>query len=362
MERTRPDACPGALQVHRAADGGLARVRIPGGWLTAAQWRAIRTAAADLGDGGLELTSRANVQIRGLAPGAEVALGNRLAAAGLLPSATHERVRNIVASPRSGRDAGGLIDVRPWVRALDEGLCADPALAELPGRFLFVLDDGRRDVSGLGADVTAVPLDGKLVAVLLDGADVGLRVAPGAVVATMLEVARWFVAHRGSEWRLGELGTPFGAARPPGPLPEPATRRGSAPSAGSLVDVGVRLGRVTATQAAALDHALEAAGGAPLAVTPWRTLLVDGPVDAAALTAAEFVLDAASPWRGVSACTGRPGCAKSRADVQADAHRVVDDTLPVHWVGCSRHCGRPAGRHVLVEATGEGEYQMSVAG
>ena len=44
---------------------------------------------------------------------------------GLLPSPTHERVRNIVASPLSGR-VGGLADVRGWVEALDRALQADP--------------------------------------------------------------------------------------------------------------------------------------------------------------------------------------------------------------------------------------------
>src|SRR5690242_7820687 len=96
--RTAPDACPGALQTHPAADGGLARVRVPGGTLTAGQLRALAAAARDLGDGALELTSRGNVQLRGLTGSAEAELGDRLAAAGLLPSATHERVRNVVAS------------------------------------------------------------------------------------------------------------------------------------------------------------------------------------------------------------------------------------------------------------------------
>src|SRR5262245_44311241 len=93
------DACPGALQVHQAADGGLARIRVPGGRLPAEAFRAVVTAAAELSDGTVELTSRANLQVRGLAAGAEVALGERLAAVGLLPSASHERVRNIIAAP-----------------------------------------------------------------------------------------------------------------------------------------------------------------------------------------------------------------------------------------------------------------------
>ncbi|MCW2703912.1 MAG: precorrin-3B synthase, partial [Blastococcus sp.] len=110
--RPRADACPGALRTHAAADGALARVRVPGGTLSSAQVRVLAAAARDLGDGALELTSRGNLQLRGLPPGSEAELGDRLAAAGLLPSATHERVRNVLASTLSGR-AGGHLDVRP---------------------------------------------------------------------------------------------------------------------------------------------------------------------------------------------------------------------------------------------------------
>src|SRR3954467_9711950 len=126
--RDRADACPGALQTHAAADGALARVRVPGGGLSSAQLAALASAARELGDGHLELTSRGNVQLRGLATGSATALGDRLGAAGLLPSASHERVRNVLASTLSGRTDGGLLDVRPWVRAFDAGLCADPTL------------------------------------------------------------------------------------------------------------------------------------------------------------------------------------------------------------------------------------------
>ncbi|MFD0520860.1 hypothetical protein [Paractinoplanes durhamensis] len=58
----------------------------------------------------------------------------------------------------------------------------------------------------------------------------------------------------------------------------------------------------------------------------------------------------------MTACAGLPGCAKSRADIRADAlaaTRFVDG-LPVHWLGCERGCGSPAGPHVRVEATPTG--------
>ncbi|PZA21388.1 precorrin-3B synthase, partial [Modestobacter versicolor] len=203
--RERADACPGALQTHAAADGGLARVRVPGGTLTAAQLRTLAAAARELGDGHLELTSRGNLQLRALPDGAEVALGSRLAGAGLLPSATHERVRNVLASTLTGRTDGGHVDVRPWVRAFDAGLSGDPGLAALPGRFLATLDDGRGDVAGLGGDVGLLALSSGSVALTLGGADSGLRTHPDRAVALALAAARAFLDERTAQgstaWR-----------------------------------------------------------------------------------------------------------------------------------------------------------------
>ena len=60
------DACPGALQVHQAADGALVRVRLPGGAITAPQLGTLATVAAEFGSATLELTSRGSIQVRGI--------------------------------------------------------------------------------------------------------------------------------------------------------------------------------------------------------------------------------------------------------------------------------------------------------
>src|SRR6516225_566189 len=120
MGRTRDvDACPGALTLHTAADGSLARIRLPGGMISAPQLHALARAATEFGSPAMELTSRGNIQIRGITD--QGAVARAVAAAGLLPSPTHERVRNVVASPLSGR-AGALTDVRRWVGQLDAAI------------------------------------------------------------------------------------------------------------------------------------------------------------------------------------------------------------------------------------------------
>ena len=372
--RARVDACPGALQPHAAADGALARVRVPGGALTADQVHALAGAARELGDGALALTSRGNVQLRGLRTGAEIELGDRLAAAGLLPSATHERVRNVLASVLSGRTAGGLGDVRGWVAQFDAGLCADPLLADLPGRFLATLDDGRGDVVGLGGDVGLLALDPGTVALTLGGIDSGVRASPAEAVDVALAATRAFLAERadqgGSAWRLVELAdgparvtARLGSARTrpidvrPAAVTGPAGAFPQIDGRTALITV-VPLGRLTAAQA----DLLAATSAAPQ-ITPWRSVALPDLPDAAAasaLAAAGLVLDAASPWLQVTACAGRPGCAKSLADVRADAaSAVATGALPgnggrQHWAGCERRCGRPHGQVVDVVATGTG--------
>ncbi|NEK87371.1 precorrin-3B synthase [Blastococcus saxobsidens] len=372
--RVRADACPGALQTHAAADGALARVRVPGGVLTHAQLRVLAAAARDLGDGALELTSRGNVQLRGLRAGSEPELGARLSEAGLLPSATHETARNLLASVLSGR-AGGLLDVRPWVPAFDAGLCADPRLADLPGRFLAAFDDGRGDVAGLRADVGLLALDTRTVALLLAGADTGLRTGPDGAVALALAATRSFLDVRaqqgGTAWRVAELvegpdriATRLGGDRSPA-VDVPAAP-GTGPVGRVVQDDGrtalvavVPLGRLTAAQA----EVLAGTATGEVQLTPWRSVVLpDLPGAGAApeLTAAGLVLDPGSPWARVTACAGRPGCAKSLADVRADVTAAVAaGTLPAgggrqHWVGCARRCGRPQGDVVDVVATGNG--------
>ncbi|MCF3963223.1 cobalamin biosynthesis protein CobG, partial [Streptomyces fuscigenes] len=152
--RDRGDACPGALRLHAADDGRLARLRLPGGLLTVRQAEILASVAERLGDGHLDITSRGNVQLRGLPEACAGPLAETLYDAGLLPSERHERARNIVASPLAGEDEHPFADVRLWVRELDALLCASDAAAGLSGRFLFALDDGRGDVAALGADVT----------------------------------------------------------------------------------------------------------------------------------------------------------------------------------------------------------------
>ncbi|MEV4300681.1 precorrin-3B synthase [Microbispora rosea] len=374
--RAARDACPGALQVHVAADGALARVRVPGGALTTGALRELAACAGELGNGTIELTSRANVQVRGLADPA--AFAARMAAAGLLPSATHERVRNIVASPLSGRSATGVLDVRPLVAALDAGLCGRPALAALPGRFLFALDDGTGDVLGLGADVTlaAQPAGrpGGGLTLLLAGEPVS-SVAAGDAVAVALAAAEVFQSVRGDAWRVAEL--PDGPARIAAHLAgaAPVAVAAAEPRKGGVfpqvdgqvaIDVIVPLGRLTTAQAGLLADLTPA----EVRLTPWRTVVLPdlapeaaGPVTAA-LTEAGLVTDPASPYARLSACTGRPGCAKALADVQADALRWAESGMPelpdgpIHWAGCERRCGLPRGRVTDVVAT-PGGYRVS---
>lgn len=345
--------------MHRAADGALARVRLPGGMLTAAQLGALSAAASHWGSGTLELTARGNVQVRGITDVAAVA--DAIAGAGLLPSATHERVRSIVASPLSGR-AGGNVDVREWVADLDAAICAEPRLAELGGRFWFSLDDGRADVSGLRADVGVHALpDG--CAVLLAGRDTGVRVPHSEAVTTLIAVALRFVEARGTAWRVQELADPAGLL--PGAdaagvvFPAVTTppvgwleQDDGQVALGAAVPLGVLPARV-ADYLAAIE--------APLVITPWRSVLVCDLDEAVAdvalrvLAPLGLVFDANSPWLTVSACTGSPGCAHSAADVRADVARslVADAAAHRHFVGCDRACGSPPTGEVWV-ATGDG--------
>lgn len=208
LARTREDRCPGVLRLHHAADGHLARVRLPGGRLCPAQLQAVAR-ASQLGNGIVELTSRANLQLRGLPGDAGSELAVLLAGGRMFPSPAHDRVRNVIASPLAGRHPDSLTDTDPVVEALDRGLCAEPMLAELPGRFLFAVDDGSRLALGHGADVTLSARDAHTFQVLIAETAIEGRLTAEAAVRLVLAIARAFLAERTSAgsmaWRVAEL-------------------------------------------------------------------------------------------------------------------------------------------------------------
>lgn len=366
---SQPDACPGALQVHQAADGALARVRLPGGVLTSAQIQVLAESATGLGNGELELTSRGNVQLRAVTD--PDAFAARLASAGLLPSLTHERVRNILASPLTGR-TGGAADVRDLIHDLDRALCDDDALADLPGRILFTLDDGRGDVTPLGGDFGIHAMSSTESALVLAGRDTGVRIPTSDAVPTLVQAAHAFVSMRDAEWRLAEiedgidrLVTRLGVT--PTAAPAPVADTATAPIGwidqhDGLVTLGGGLpfGVLDAKLAEFL-----AAVERPVVVTPWKTVLLCDLTEHMAeqvvrvLAPMGLIFDETSPWLHVTACTGRPGCGKALADVRADARTVIEvQALPIsgaqHWSGCDRLCGRPRGAVTDVVATADG--------
>ncbi|MFF2806067.1 precorrin-3B synthase [Streptomyces sp. NPDC058000] len=377
--RDRGDACPGALRLHSAADGQLARVRLPAGDLTVRQAGALADAAERLGDGHLSLTSRGNVELRGLPDDCGRHLADLLTDAGLLPSVRHERIRNVLASPLAGLDRHTPSDVRLWARSLDALLCASASATALSGRFLFVLDDGRGDVAGLGGDVTLLAESGRKApadtayppgaasgygALLRVGDDrAALRIAADDVPRAALTAAEVFLAAAAEcgsgAWRVRELpaarpltaqevqralraagiaaesaeyteytdavgpqpAVPYADATAPGPVEGPDGRRALA--------VLAPLGRLTAAQWRLLTGIAAGDGSGELRLTPWRGIVVPGLSAAPAarrlrdLAAAGLITDPASPWRRVTACTGLPGCAKSLTDVRSDAATAV---------------------------------------
>ena len=400
--RDRGDACPGALRLHAADDGALARVRIPAGLLTASQTLALAETAEHLGDGHIDITSRGNLQLRGLDERESVRLSSALDAVGLLPSPRHERVRNVLASPLNGLDSLGGADVRCWAARLDGLLCASEAATGLSGRFLFALDDGRGDVAALDADVTLIALHGRPSRALLrvgdeaEGVCVAGEDAPGAALLAA-EVFLTEVRESGEHaWRVRELPVrelPYGQAlfarrlaellgsrgvtaqRVTNPAPAPA---GTAPAPGIVDGGGNRcalsvmapLGRLTSSQWRQLASLAREHGNGELRVTPWRGIVVPGLPRSGAgtwlqeLDEAGLITHEGSSWLGVGACTGLPGCARSHRDVRADAAAALNGPatgrmLPVYWSGCERRCGRPQGDRVDVVA-GEDGYTVTV--
>ena len=209
--RHHADRCPGVLRPWIADDGALVRIRLVGGAISAQALSDLAVIAGDYADGHLYLTKRANIQLRGIkhVDGAvPEEFIDAIKAAGLLPSPSHELVRNIMLSPLSGR-IGGHADLRQVGYRLDDLLCDDPAFANLAGRFLFVLDDGRGDLVDRGLDLGVMAVDAGAAQIRVGSQHWGDVEELDAVPEVLLDLARRFLEVRGAGddalWHVDEL-------------------------------------------------------------------------------------------------------------------------------------------------------------
>jgi precorrin-3B synthase len=272
------------LRPWPADDGALVRVRLIGGRISTRSLRRLGRVAATYGDGNLHLTSRANLQLRGL-PHADGRLDDEaltaLEATGLLPHPTHDLVRNVMVSPLTGLH-GGHADLRPVAEAYDALLCADPELTALPGKFLVVLDDGRGDLVDHSLDLGAVAVDDRHAQLRIGAHRWGEVVPIHELAHRLLRLAHAFLRTRGrgegAAWHVDELPAAalaeLGAAseRDPrtdvhcDPLPYEGFGRG--------IHVEVPEGVLTPET---LEVVLDIALTDHVIVTPWRGLVLPTP-------------------------------------------------------------------------------------
>ena len=336
--------CPGALRPMLSGDGLVVRVRPRAGRLTSAQAAGIAALARQYGNGLLDLTSRANLQLRGVAPEAHAALLQGLQTLGLLDdSADSESRRNILVSPFWQPNDG----TQRIAAALAEALAAPDAPA-LPGKFGFAVDCGAQAVlraSSADIRIERGPGGSNDYTVRADGYATGAWVSADEAVPAAIALAHWFLAQRGGLTRVAALAPQHAlperfqstidfvvaAAKPqPGPV-----------AAGWLV--GAEFGQLQADTLAALSTL-----GA-LRMTPWQMLLVVGLQHAPDV--AGLVTQPDDARLRVVACTGAPGCLQAAAATRPLA-RALAPAVPagqlLHVSGCSKGCAHPRAALTLV--------------
>ncbi|AWM04619.1 precorrin-3B synthase [Bradyrhizobium amphicarpaeae] len=344
--------CPGALRPMLSGDGLVVRVRPFGGRLEAPQITGLAELAGQYGNGLIDVTSRANLQIRGVSEEGHRPLIDGLARLALLdPDPATEARRNILVMPfwRTGDATQSL------AAELEEAL-ADSALA-LPTKFGFAIDDGTsRVLAGNSADIR-IERDrtGRLL-VRADGAKLGRSVARGEAVSTALALAGWFMVSGGATGGRGRMAAHIasGAVLPQSlrgetePAPVMAASRPGHYPQGAMV--GVAFGQMlhtTLRQFAGCGHALR--------MTPWRMVLSEGKREMP--SGPGLITEPFDPALRVIACSGAPRCREAHADTRALAAalapRIAADTR-LHVSGCGKGCAHSGTAAVTLVATRAG--------
>jgi precorrin-3B synthase len=401
-------ACPGLFRIVPARDGGICRLKTPLGQLSSHAARAVAAAAGRFGNGGIDVTNRANLQLRGISPEQETPLIAALLEAGLGPTRPEaDDIRNVMVSPVAGIDPAQVVDALPLARDLLDRLQADDRYATLSPKFCILVDGGE-SVAAIDHphDIWLASTDGKTVALGLAGCpplDAGdtipfVTLDKAHVSEVVIAALDLFLeeAARDAEIKrirnlLARITREQFFERLSGKVAVTLRRdaiaaswRRKAPSL--LGHVGIHaqrqesfvfigavppLGRLSPRTLGQLADIVDEHGDGSLRLTPWQSVLVPfvrretAPAAMRALEAAGFICDPDQPLASIVACSGATGCASALSDTKADAvqlARALADggKLPglVHFTGCAKSCASAGVADFTMLAAAPGTYAL----
>ncbi|MEG5066964.1 precorrin-3B synthase [Microcoleus sp. B3-A4] len=390
--------CPGLFYGSQARDGVLSRMRIPGGILNAQQCWTIADLADQYSTGCLQVTNRANLQIREVNSEIAPEVWNRLQELGIASRRVEvDPIRNIMASPTAGIDRQQLLDTRPLVKAWDDYLQTHSELSELSPKFSIGLDGGESvSIQALRNDILLAACgrstqSGIVFRLHLNG-DTGILIQEsqcisvlGALASTYLEYTknrpridgkkprlRHLLADWGAESYLERVqqNLPFSWQFPSCTFPknsQNASSEKSLPhhrhlgihpqrqSGFSYMGIALPLGRLESKQLRNLANLAQKLASGTLRLTPWQNLLISDIPNSQLFEVKQQVADLglhSSVTRLDSclvACAGSSGCASAATDTQSHALAMVRDLaqkltidLPIniHFSGCQKSCAQ----------------------
>jgi ferredoxin-nitrite reductase len=392
----------GLFYVAPNQDAFMLRLRLPGGILSAHQAAGVADIAERFGGGNIDITTRANLQIREIGAAHPLDVLTAVDELGLTSrGAGADNIRNLTGSPTAGIDPQELIDTRPLTRALYHYILNHRELYGLPRKFNIALDGAGRvgvleDTNDIGfAAVTVgagkpVP-EGIYFRMLLGGLtghgsfalDSGVLLEPREVVPAAAAIIRVFIDHGDrtdrKTARLKYLIERWGiekvieeAARHV-PVPwrfVPAELCGLRGPIDRLAHIGIhpqaqpglfyigvtaRASRLGAAQLRGLAQIAARRGSGTLRLTVWQNLLLSD-IPEAQIEATGSEIEAlglatnASPLRsGLVACTGNVGCKFALADTKRHALAIadylepritLDEPINIHLAGCPNSCAQ----------------------
>jgi ferredoxin-nitrite reductase len=392
----------GLFYVAPAQDSFMCRLRIPNGILTAHQMHAVADLAAGCGGGECHITTRANLQIREIAPARVIDVLTGLQAAGLTARGSGaDNIRNITGNPTAGIDAHELYDTRPLGLALHHHILNHRELYGLPRKFNIAFDGGGsvaalEDTNDIGFSAVRVgagrPVPaGVYFRVAVGGitghgdfaCDLGIVVAPGECVAVAHALVRVFIEHGDRTDRrrarmkyvLDRLGLertlelaqaylpaqltrlPLSDCEPRRPVDRGAHLGVHAQRQPGLrwIGVVVPVGRLDVGQMRGIADIAARHGSGTIRLTVWQNLLISDVPEAAvpeverALAAIGLAARAGAVRAGLVACTGNSGCRYAASDTKRHAlaiaahleQRIALDTpLNIHLTGCPHSCAQ----------------------